>query len=489
MTYTYMSPRGEKRTGQTQEQMTANFAEFGGGVSIPEEPKLTMTERIQARRATQLGKAGSHSEVAVKRQARDNTVLQKIALAAGQSHWAVTDAVYAEGSRVYSVGVDKLTREGNNLDAVGPAEDNMRKVAGVIQAEKRTPLTVNVKDLRLDLKDNTLVLKRVNNDKPGVPVTSRTISDICDYFPNSFKYLKQALTHSSTASGMDTDLTIEQFNRAIVDRVGERDLTSKRKGDVLLWVRQQEAGWQTMCVTSTRNTSKDFSGEDFCLEMASLLEGEGFKGEALYDPDTSKIVLNAWLMPNHIVDLAAGDVFKTGFTAGTSDMKNGNYWAKVNAVRNLCLNLIILANESATLLSRTHNSRASSLIQELRSTIGNTNNALEEFKTNWGILRNTPIEAMFEPEEDESEEDHIKRILTEQATALKGTGAPKDARVEAVLKGYEAEPGNSLADLFNAMTRSHFMEDINEWEVARQVGELVPLMAKKSEEQGLHYDH
>ncbi|MEK9705704.1 MAG: hypothetical protein VW233_06895, partial [Paracoccaceae bacterium] len=115
----------------------------------------------------------------------------------------------------------------------------------------------------------------------------------------------------------------------------------------LLWLRRPGEGtdaarWQTFTITSTRHTSKDLDGGVFARLMADGFAGSDLRGEVEYNPATGDVRFNAYAMPNTIVDLAAGDVFKAGISGSTNDMNGGSFEIWNSVVRNLCLNLLIL---------------------------------------------------------------------------------------------------------------------------------------------------
>ena len=68
---------------------------------------------------------------------------------------------------------------------------------------------------------------------------------------------------------------------------------------------------------------------------------------------------------------------------------------------------------------------------------------------------------------------------------LKALPVKRDTLVEQLLLGYNREPGGTLADLYNAVTAVHFLEEVSEFNRERYeeaAGVLVPILAKRAAE-------
>lgn len=453
------------------------------------------------------GEAGTNSEIARERQGRVNSALDDaVALATGGrvSEWAHTDPVYAAGDRVNAIGVQNLTREGDELIATGLLTDNLISTADVIDAERRTPIAFNVRDLRLDVVSGGLVMRRNSApNKPGLPVTPSVLADICEYYPATFGAIKSSLVTDYEAGGLHPERKAETFNRYIMDRWRtlesnaapnrrQRRGPSVRKGDLLLWVRVQSEAWQAFTVTSPKNTSRGFDGAAFLRTVAQVLDGSGFYGQSDYNPANTAVSFTGWMMPNHIVDLSAGDVFKAGISGGTNDSKKGGYGLYLSAIRNLCLNLIILAHEKARLLKKTHIAKPADVRSATRAALSAADGSLDALREEWGILRAATLP---DPSEDlgMSDEDIAKAVkafadvpvsvgvaLNEAARLVTLSGVKRDAVTEGLLAGWNAEPGETQADILNAVSRLHLLREIDQYQLAREAGNLVPILAKRA---------
>lgn len=456
------------------------------------------------------GNAGENSTIARERQGRVNAVLDAAIHKATDgkvSEWAHTDPVYTAGDRVNAIGVENFTREGEALQATGPLSANLIQTADVIDAEQRRPVAFNVRDLRLDVVDGQLFMKRTTEPgKRGLPVTAGVLRDICDYYPATFGAIKSSLVTDYEAGGLHPDYKAETFNRYVVDRWSKLEASARltlpnrrqrrgpsvRKGDLLLWVRVQSEQWQAFTVTSPKNTSRGFDGAAFLRTVATALDGSGFYGQADYNPADTGVSFAGWMMPNHIVDLSAGDVFKAGISGGTSDSKKGGYELWLSAIRNLCLNLIILANERARLMRKTHIAKPADVQRATRDALSAADGALDLLRDEWGILRSSALPCPLEDlEMEQAAIDKATRLfpdtpeavavaLAEAAKLVTLPGVKRDVMVEGLLTGWKAEPGETPADIVNAVSRLHLLAEIDQYQLARQAGELVPILAKRA---------
>jgi hypothetical protein len=442
-------------------------------------------------RVTMTGESGSWgsdkgvSEVALARQDKSDAIMRRAGI-------LVEDTAVTRGARVVSSGVQKFDTAYSEFERLPLAADALREVGAAIDAEKRTPVPFDVRNLRLDLRaDGTILMRRHGatgkngEPKAGIPVNYRTIAAFCEYNPDVFAKLKPALTTDPEEGGLDIEDKIEFFNRFVVDRLAKK--TFRRGSESkLLWVRQQgdkAAGtdrWQTFTITGTRHTSKDLDGAVFARMMADGLDDSGLRGEVEYNPATGSVKFNAYDMPNHVVDLAAGDVFKAGISGSTNDMNGGSFEVWNSVLRNLCLNLIILQDGKGRLARFTHSASAAKVRRGLQSGLANGGQMVTEFQKLWGNLRSTKVEVHNDEGEQLSTHDVIRGLASE----VKLAGVKRDAIVEAMLSGYAEEPGDTWADVVNAVTRAHFMADLDAFQLAQESGRLLPIIAKRAADQG-----
>lgn len=483
MTVNYTAPDGTSHILDASAAMKRHAEDgFRGKIkplsTSPADVTVTMT-----------GEAGTVSKIALARQSRVNAALD----AAVGGKWAHTDPVYAAGSRVAALGMSNLTAEGERLAEVGDLSTNLRATADVIDAEDRKGIPFNVQNLRLDCRDKKLWVHQAATPGRALPLTWETLHKVCTYYPNTFGAIGGALLKGYHSGGFSPEETAEQFNKYIVDRWSDlerrhrsgkaRRGKSVRKGDLVMWVRRtQEGEFQAYTITSPANTSRGYDGAAFLRTVADGLEDSGFYGEASYDPASTRVSFAGWMMPNHIVDLSAGDVFKAGISGGTADATNGGYHLSISAIRNLCLNLIILANESAELLRATHRANPSTVRSAVQDGLRRGDAGLDDLRREWGILRSHELVVPdgMSPKDVEKAVTSFPGTSAQVAVALmrasksiKLPGIRRDSLVEALLQGYSAEPGETLADIVNAVSRMHTQQGIDEYQLAAASGLLL----------------
>ena len=108
-------------------------------------------------------------------------------------------------------------------------------------------------------------------------------------------------------------------------------------------------------------------------------DGQGVRGSALW-------------MPDSIVDLAAGDVFKTGVRIETDDTGRGRIRIAGVVWRNRCLNLIILGVGSVETCSAVHRGDPQRILDRVREGVLQARDKVGDFLETRGRARQLPVE-------------------------------------------------------------------------------------------------
>jgi hypothetical protein len=460
--------------------MRPNFSSIDRKQRELEENMRKMQDEAASRAAspsvTMTGRAAEVSQVSLDRQDKEKDVSLRAMRTLG-IEWAMAEPVRVKGSRVNEIGVENFTMEGEELLASGPLTDNLRKIEDVIEAEDRRVAMVRIQDLILDKRGDILIVKRRGSGRPGIPVNPATIESICNYFPQTFSKVKQGMINSYQDCGLHIDQKIETFNRHIRDHL-PREL-GDRDGTLAMVVRKQRGEDQTWTVRGPRNTANEVDGLEFCRLVRGALKDSGMYGEVEYNPENGRVAFSGWTMPNVIIDLSAGDVFKAGISGSTNDCKSGKYKIFFDVVRNLCHNLIILSYEGGEVFSATHNSKPERVIAGIRDGLKKSDTALDGFKDLWGTLRSVDVPEL---EETESREQDVEMVLREIAAQVRQPGTTTDAVVEMLLNSWEQEPGYTFADVHNAVSRLYLEKEIDAFTLAQKAGELLPVLVGQAKE-------
>ena len=180
--------------------------------------------------------------------------------------------------------------------------------------------------------------------------------------------------------------------------------------------------------------------------MAAL---SGSKAEITYDGERATIDV-LW-HEDRTVDFACGDVFKAGLRIKLDEVKGGSTIVQATALRNLCLNLIILGTAEKTHLRRRHVGALSGeqgLIAQFLAAVKNARKEMDSFIGVWTEARRDRILDSYDGDATKLFQGLIGAGMV---SALPGTGPEK---LERLLAAYAHEPGPSKADFSNAITRA-----------------------------------
>lgn len=161
-----------------------------------------------------------------------------------------------------------------------------------------------------------------------------------------------------------------------------------------------------------------------------VYDGTGVKATALW-------------MPDQVVDLAAGDIFKAGIRVETDDTGRGRIRITAVVFRNRCLNLLIIGEGTIETLSAVHKGSAEAILSRLPQGVEQARAKIGEFLAAWGYARTVKVEPLA----------LIRQWVEEKKV---GSVSPKerDAVVAAIVAAFHREPGDTLADAVNAVSRA-----------------------------------
>jgi hypothetical protein len=84
------------------------------------------------------------------------------------------------------------------------------------------------------------------------------------------------------------------------------------------------------------------------------------------------------------------------------------------------------------------------------------------------------------------EAESIEDIIAEMALSkMLDVGVKRDTLVEMLMSGWQREPGESLADLVNAVSSAHLVKELDQWRRQRfeeAAGLLVPVLVRRAAE-------
>jgi len=189
-------------------------------------------------------------------------------------------------------------------------------------------------------------------------------------------------------------------------------------------------------------------------------DGRGIRGTALW-------------MPDEIVDLAAGDIFKVGVRIESDDTGRGRIRVSGVVFRNRCLNLIIIGEGEVETVAQVHRGEPSRILEVVSEGVETAREKVGSFLEAWGHARTVKVDV---PE-------LLRDWVAKKKVDLPGirSAAAREEVVDAFESAWRKEPGDTLADAVNAVTRAAHEE--SKWDVLfrealeRQAAELVYVRA------------
>ena len=355
--------------------------------------------------------AGAISPVAVERIERHESWLSK-------AGFTLAPPLYAPGTRVIDLGDQNFSIERRRVEALPTFPSAADQVIATVQAEDRQDLTLALSEVRMDDRGALVCDEGRFWLEPdafgqlahlgGFGCAVRYLTDLCDPV-----------------------LRAENFNRQ-VERRSDRELVlrTRLRGD---------ARTVFAAVTPTYSAVDT----DRVLEVAKAgladsrvelrYDGSGIRGTALW-------------MPDEIVDLAAGDVFKVGVRIESDDTGRGRIRVSGVAFRNRCLNLIIIGEGEVQTVSAVHRGDPERIVASVREGVEEARAKIGDFLNAWGHARTVKVEVP----------SLLEEWVQERKLQLPGvrSAGQRDAVVQAMLDAWAKEPGDTLADAVNAVTRS-----------------------------------
>ena len=218
-------------------------------------------------------------------------------------------------------------------------------------------------------------------------------------------------------------------------------------------------------------------------EIAKMVGGsralDDSRAHVYYNPKSTNVQVDCIWMPNERPrNLAAGDFFKAGFRFRTNDSGAGSLKGGGIVYRNLCLNLLIVAQDYAPMVQLRHWGDMAQIETELIGATRKVREGMSAILDDWGVLANTLIDdvEMWGQTFPCVEDALVWAVENEKI----GKNISSKVLQENLLNGYKFEQGDTPAALINAMTRAAWEGKFSESERAQlesEAGKLVPLFA------------
>lgn len=322
--------------------------------------------------------------------------------------------IFAPGTRVLPLGDENFKIERQRVDDMPLYADAAAQVIREISGERRTDLRVALGELHMGI-DGTLMVK---GEELGLELDAFQQLAIAGGFGTGVKYLSTICPARLRA--INVNHQVEGRRREVVLRV--REIRGTRSVYAVVT--------PTYAVVDTDHVLQEVMDDLRDAHAEMVYDGTGVKATALF-------------MPDQIVDLAAGDVFKVGVRVETDDTGRGRVRVTAVAFRNRCLNLLVIGEGSVETVSAVHKGDREKILTTVKEGVQKARDAVGAFLESWGHARQVKVDVVA----------LLKSLVEEKKISARGA-KERDQVVGVLLAAYEKEPGDTLADAANALTRA-----------------------------------
>jgi hypothetical protein len=438
------------------------------------EEKQTMSKKIDEIKHgtltyTGAGKTGEVLQSSADRISRQEEHMAKFGI-------KLPPPVFAPGSLTDSGTASEMFHVSHVEHMQKPlVTDTLKAIKEAVQAEKRMDMVLNPATLRMNT-DGRIYRENGRRNADGTPVTlalePNGLRQLCARLPEQFPRAGDFLM------ALDPKDRAEAFNAQICKADKEMELKTRTRftggtdRSVFAFVGKSYAAFDADRIADTLLTP-------FHQLQAEFGEAGAPRGAGLYRPEDSSLRVDSIWHADTIVDAAAGDVFKVGLRFRSSDSGGGSIKANLVAWRNRCLNFIIIGQGDVEILRRTHRGSIDDVSVDLTAATEKAREFVKGFAEDWGLLRNTSIgKIKLWGEEYDSVPEALKAMVDQGK--IDGVTANAVA-TEALLTAWTQEPGNTLADLVNAVTRYAHSAKLGierQEKVERSAGDLIPVLVR-----------
>lgn len=396
-------------------------------------------------------RAGVENESSAARIAQDAADLAALGI-------VMPPPIYAPGSVVNETGRENIARSHAEWSRQPLAIDVCRDVADLVKAESR----IDVETVR-----NPHMLDNGRIDLGGIgPVA---------FERSAFDQIVNR--HGWFPKGAATLANIQPADRAFL-----WNKYPPTSGDPIT-VRTRDTGGtrRAFAIVSPGYTAFD-ADKVADLVSAAFKRTDGgttARAEVHMDPGSTELTIDALWHADRVSNFAAGDVFKAGVRISANDSGGGAIRISGIAFRNLCLNLIITSATEGEVTRIVHRGDERSMVRKIAAGLDTQIAAFARFARRWGYVQGTEAIELVRPEKRDQWARAGSRLLAE-ALARHVTATPMDEDrnvdrlradlirlpnveidgpradvVDAIVRGFDREPGDSISALLNSITRIH----------------------------------
>lgn len=447
----YISPGGAREYNLSCDEAQQRYAadNFEGKIIPPSIDKAIIPEEIVTPEVIEdprrTGKAGTISELAKERIEKHERWLEELGI-------SLPPPVYAAGTRVLDIGYQNLAASRQEWDSLPTLKEAAANIGDAIRAEDRKDIRVQVLGLTMGedgllhtghgaypLERQSLgqLLSLIKLDPTWLSEHFRQVNDFESAFPRGYQMMM----------ALDPETRSYVFQRQI-GRAKPRELV----------LRTRVSGGQRSVFGVVSPTYSPFDADKVLQVIGQALGNKGYRAEAIYNSNNTNLEVNVTShAPSDLKDFAAGDVFKLGYTFKSNDAGGGSFNGGTSAWRNRCLNMIIIGEGRGaqfTVIHKgtDHNSAMRKAIKQLHTQTRWSRDVFARFQKDWKLLGETDISDVTLWGKTFKDAPQALRWGVTKGK-IKATGANK-VLAEYLEKAWREEPGETLADMVNAVTRA-----------------------------------
>lgn len=334
-----------------------------------------------------------------------------------ESGFSLAPPLFAPGTRVTALGDANFKLERSRVESMPEFADAATHVIEDIRREDRKDLRVRLREVSMNEGGKLIV----RGEEMGVEAPAFHQLASLGGFGMGARYLARHCSPELRAMNVN-----EQF------------AASSPRRSVILRTRIDRSGARRVFAGVTPTYAVVDTDEVLASVSPALAEA---RTEMRYDG--AGLAATALWMPETIVDLAAGDVFKAGVRLQTDDTGRGRIRISAVVFRNRCLNLIVIGVGEVETVSKVHRGDPDRIVASIVEGVDEARGLIDRFLESWGHARTSHVNV------GETLDTWVKRRKLD----VPGLRDKAVLRAE-VERALHSEPGDSVADLINAVTRS-----------------------------------
>ena len=365
---------------------------------------------------------------------------------------ALPETWYPPETEMLDAGKQTYRAQARRHEEKDPTKGQVLALADAIEAENRTAFRVDLADLTLKAGAHGETLVSRDGGSKACPLTAHAAGQLLSRA--GMGRAAWAFMHT-----MDAQLRADWWKQAKrSDAFEDRTVQAVcRKGP------------EGYAIAGILGAKYDIHAApaDVLLRRLAASVSEDARGEVRYDPVTSDVRVNYAYGAPVEYDAKVGDVFRIGGGFSTNDMGGGAFRVWNEIVRIICINCTIMNARSTERIN--HQGSFGARIQNsLTDHVRTVHEGGREFLDAWNLARDMQVD--IDQRLAEYVADIKARLSLRQSTK---------ASLDRALRGaFEVEPGDTEADVLNAVTRAAheperfgaLLTQIEQWELESYAG-------------------